>query len=160
MLNLESLITRLVEDVLRAIGEATLDELADARPTQPATANRARSTRRSRQREAPRRGASRASQSASPADAHALPDSALEAPGFDAITNPEDLLAPTGRSAVAEPEIVPTVRAANEGSTAAEEVVPPSRVQPIDRPTPMLRAGESLVRATAAGIVIRRARSR
>jgi hypothetical protein len=91
---------------------------------------------------------------------HSLPDDALEPPEFHAITNPEDLLVATGHSAVAEPVLASNVTVDNEESTEDEEEVPPSRVQPVDRPTPVLRAGESVVRATAAGVVIRRPRSR
>lgn len=89
-----------------------------------------------------------------------MPDDALEPPEFDAITNPEDLLVATGQSAVAEPVLAPNAPVDHEESTVGAEPVPPSRVQPVDRPTPTLRAGESVVRANAAGVVIRRSRSR
>jgi hypothetical protein len=160
MLNLKPLIAGLVEDVLRAIAEATLEELGAVGTSHRGAPKPARSTRRSRGRAAPRRGPSRASRLASPAHMHSLPDDALEPPEFDAITNPEDLLVATGHCAVAEPFLASNVTVDNEESTEDEEEVPPSRVQPVDRPTPVLRAGESVVRATAAGVVIRRPRSR
>ncbi|MGH7435895.1 MAG: hypothetical protein ACRENE_09495 [Polyangiaceae bacterium] len=117
------------------------------------------STRRSRRRAAPGRRPSRKSRLASPADTRSLPDDALEPPELDAITHPEDLLVATGPSAVAVPVVTPRVE--HEESTHGEELVPPSRVQPSRPPNAYaLRAGESVVRANAAGVVIRRSRNR
>ena len=48
----------------------------------------------------------------------------------------------------------------NEESTRTGEVVPPSRVQQVDRRKPALRAGETGVHGAAAGVVIERAGSR
>lgn len=151
MLNLKPLMARLVEDVLRAIGEATLQELEGVKVIHRAAL--ARSTRRSHRRAPPRRGPSRVTRPASPADTHSPSDEALEPPELCAITRPEDLLVATSHSAGTEPALGPTVD---------DEVVPLRRVKPVDgpTPTPTLRAGESVVRATAAGVVIRRAGSR
>jgi hypothetical protein len=171
MLNLEPLIARLVEDVLRCIGEATLAELEAVTATRLAAPKPARATRRSPRRSA-RRNPPRAIR---PAATPPPSGDVLEPPGFDAITRPEDLLvatAPTAAAAsVVPPAVVPAATApaatanANEtayddGSPDAEEGGPPSSVQPARPSTPTLRDGESVVRATAAGVVIRRARSR
>lgn len=166
MLNLEPLIARLVEDVLRCIGEATLAELEAVTATRLAAPKPARATRRSPRRSA-RRNPPRAIR---PAAAPPPSGDVLEPPGFDAITRPEDLLVATAHTAAAAsvvpPAVVPAATAnANEtayddGSADAEEGGPPSSVQPARPSTPTLRDGESVVRATAAGVVIRRARSR
>jgi hypothetical protein len=90
-------------------------------------------------------------------DAPALDDEALEQ-AFDAITDPEDLLVANDGPEVAEPPSATTVTFDGDDPTEGEQVVPLSGVG--DRPTPTLRAGESVVLATAAGIVIRRSRRR
>lgn len=157
MLNLKPLVAGLVEDVLRAIGEATLDELDGRRATHEP--KRARSTRPAGRREAPKRAPSRVSRPAPAADTHSLSNDAIESPAFDFITGPEDLLVGAGESAPVAPALAPQIAVENEESIGCADVVPPSGERPVDAPTPTLRAGERVVRATAAGVVIRRPRT-
>jgi hypothetical protein len=123
MLDLQPLVDRFVEDVLRAVRGASLDELREL--LAPGTLARVRR---------------------SPA---AVPRA--EPPAFAEITDPERLLAATvaPRGATAPLEAPP---ADLEGEP------PPSAERPTGGATARLRAGESLARATGAGVVIRRAK--
>lgn len=146
MLKLKPLVDRLVDDVLRAIGDATLAELGGGKraPAAPHPAPRSRRRPKARRAAPPR-----------PAGAHPTASGAFDPAEVDAITRPEELLsAPT---APAEPVVAPEEAPA---STRTEKAPPPSHAQPVDHRTHKLRAGESVVRATAAGVVIRRSRNR
>ena len=81
----------------------------------------------------------------------ALAALAPEPPAFAEITDPERLLAATvaPRGATAPLEAPPT---------DPEGEPPPSAERPTGGATARLRAGESLARATGAGVVIRRAK--
>src|SRR5581483_9433449 len=102
MLDLKPLVARLVDDVLRAIAEATRDELKGARAVRSAASKPARSSRRARRQAVPPRRPPGASRPGLPVDPHAGADSAVEPPSSDAITNPEDLLSAKGPSPVLE----------------------------------------------------------
>jgi hypothetical protein len=156
MLDLQPLVDRFVEDVLRAVRGASLDELREAlaqgaparvgRP--PAAVPRAAPARRQARPKRPvRAAATSATRKAAPAAL--APDP--EPPGFAEITDPERLLAATvaPRGATAPLEAPP---ADLEGEP------PPSAERPTGGATARLRAGESLARATGAGVVIRRAK--
>jgi hypothetical protein len=154
MLDLQPLIDRFVEDVFRAVRGASLDELrellAQGTPTRarrpPVAVPRAAPARRQARPKRPVRAApASAPRKAAPA---AL---APEPPAFAEITDPERLLAATvaPRGATAPLEAPPT---------DPEGEPPPSAERPTGGATARLRAGESLARATGAGVVIRRAK--
>ncbi len=159
MLDLQPLVDRFVEDVLRAVRGASLDELrellAPGTPARvrrpPAAVPRAAPARRQAR---PKRPVSAAATSAlrKAAPAALAPEPAVpEPPAFAEITDPERLLAATvaPRGATAPLEAPP---ADLEGEP------PPSAERPTGGATARLRAGESLARATGAGVVIRRAK--
>jgi hypothetical protein len=161
MFTLEPLIARLVEDILRAIGEATLAELealaepaiaaALRTPIRPGHAAGSRGTRRGQA------SAHTGSRSRARTTKGHAPTGAPEPRGVDDITDPEQLLVPLPLPASTEPIIVPTKMA--ESHALVESVqLPASRIQHADQPQTPLRAGESLARSSAAGIVIRRAK--
>jgi hypothetical protein len=154
MLDLQPLVDRFVEDVLRAVRAASLDELREllgpAMPARvrrpPAAVPRAAPARRHARPKRPVRVAA-ASTPRNTAPAALAP----EPPAFAEITDPERLLAATvaPRGATAPLEAPP---ADLEGEP------PPSAERPTSGATARLRAGESLARATGAGVVIRRAK--
>jgi hypothetical protein len=158
MLDLQPLVDRLVEDVLRAVRGASLDELrellapaAPARMRRPSAAvPRAAPARRQARPKRPVRAAA-ASAPRKAAPAALAPEPAVEPPAFAEITDPERLLAATvaPRGVTAPQEAPPT---------DLEVEPPPSAERPTGGATARLRAGESLARATGAGVVIRRAK--
>jgi hypothetical protein len=141
MLNLEPLIARLVDDVLRAIGTLTLEDLRDL--AAPSTmAARAK-------RPLPRRKVTRSrSKGASDSDG-AAPGAVMELPAEGDITEPERLLA-TARPHVLTDE--------DRGRADREEEPPSSSVRPVVGFVVSLRPGERLASAPGAGVVIRRAK--
>jgi hypothetical protein len=154
MLDLQPHVDRFVEDVLRAVRGASLDELrellAPSTPARvrrpPAAVPRAAPARRQARPQRPVRAA------ATSARRKAAPEPAVpDPPAFAEITDPERLLAATvaPRGATAPHEAPP---AGLEGEP------PPSAERPTGGATARLRAGESLARATGAGVVIRRAK--
>ena len=158
MLDLQPLVDRFVEDVLRAVRGASLDELREL--LDPGTPARARRPPAAVPRAAPARRQARpqppvrAAATSSPrkaAPAALAPEPAAEPPAFAEITDPERLLAATvaPRGATAPLEAPPT---------DLEGEPPPSAERPTGGATARLRAGESLARATGAGVVIRRAK--
>jgi hypothetical protein len=162
MLNLEPLITRLVEDLLRAIRGTTLGELREltapsnrASTRKSSAARHARGPSRRVKRRLPRKIATD-SQSRSVSDrADAVSVGAiLGLPTGADITDPERLL-----------ETTPLIRPPRapdpcEGGALddPEEEPPSSTVRPVVGSVVSLRPGESLVSASGAGIVIRRAK--
>jgi hypothetical protein len=159
MLDLQPLIDRLVEDVLRAVRGASLDELrellAAGRPARvrrpPAAVPRAAPARRQARPQRPVRTAATSAPRKAARTAFAPEPAVPEPPAFAEITDPERLLAATvaPRGATAPLEAPPT---------DLEREPPPSAEQPTSGATARLRAGESLARATGAGVVIRRAK--
>jgi hypothetical protein len=154
MLNIQPLITRLVDDILRAVRTATIEELraslsagaADA-PT-PARGKAVAPHRTPR----PRRALGARPQHQP--DAHESAAERLdrpEPPAAGEITDPERLLsAVTAVNAAVAP---------NEPALPDPQGEPPaSAARPTERPQTALRAGESLARASGAGLVIRRAK--
>jgi hypothetical protein len=152
MKKLVSLTARFADDVFRVLREATLEELAELRasPLAPASPQPAVSRgRESRPRAAPRLSRpSRAARGAPPRSGWqraAEPTAAPEPPAVAEITDPERLLridTDVPVTSLLEPPPDP----------------PPSSTP---QPTPitaavLLRANEALVRASNAGIVIRR----
>ena len=161
MLNLEPLVTRLVEDVLRAVRGTTLAELrgltapSNRASTRKSSAARHAGPSRRVKRRLPRKIATD-SQSRSVSDrADAVSVGAIvRLPTGANITDPERLL-----------ETTPLIRtqqapAPCEGGAAddPEEEPPSSTVRPVVGSVVSLRPGESLVSASGAGIVIRRAK--
>ncbi len=166
MQKLDPLIAGFVHDVLRALRGATLDELSDlfALPAAPARAPRPLAPRvvapRAVAAPPPRAVAPRAAERprrARPVRAPATRSRALEstvksiAQSIVAdITDPEWLLAAT--TDVAPP------KAAIEPAGLEEDVPPTSGERLVRAVTAALRAGETLVRSSGSGVVIRRAK--
>jgi hypothetical protein len=161
MLNLEPLIARFVDDVLRAVRRTNLNELRDLLVTAPAAAPGAPRRRAAAPGKAPAglRTAKpmapapagdalalkpRPARTETPAD-HVPTSEPLE---IAEITDPERLLADAAPSGALAPYL------AAEGEP--EEEPPPSTERLAARPTVALREGESLARDAGAGIVIRR----
>jgi hypothetical protein len=158
MVNLEPLIVRLIEDVLRAIRGATLEELRDLMAASTASPRNSSavagvpvSSRRVKPR-VPRRtvGDAQLRKVSNRADA-AAGGTIRDVPAGADITDPERLLATT-----------PLPRA-QRGSvpgalTSPEQEPPSSTVRPVLGSVVSLRPGESLASASGAGVVIRRAR--
>jgi hypothetical protein len=164
MLDLRPLIARLVEDILRAIGEATLAELDATREAAKAPRARTAPTRVRRVRRAGARAPKPSVHVGSPSRARAANKRAAtdskgpELHGVDDITDPEELLAPMPLPVAIEPSL--SVPRASESTPRSEPEAetPPSPAQPVSHYGAFLRAGESVARASAAGVVIRRAR--
>jgi hypothetical protein len=164
VLNLQPLVARFVDDVLRAVRKATLPELeallkADrgaslAQAVRPAI--HARRQRQRRKRSSPVRISQphpkRIREHVTPAGAGSVP---LE---LDAITDPENLL--VASVAPRTLKAVPASAAAipNEQSTGTVQAPPPSSERRTGNSGPALRPGETLARASGAGVVIRRVR--
>jgi hypothetical protein len=162
MLNLDPLIARLVEEILRAIRSATLEELRDlTAPSKRTSTSKSSAARRVpvRSRRVKRRLPGRVDtklRSRSISDrADALPERTIPEPTAEAdITDPERLLAmaPLPRAR----------RASVPGESGAranrEEEPPPSNVRPVVRLAVSLRPGERLANIPGAGIVIRRSK--
>jgi hypothetical protein len=152
MKKLVPLTARFAEDVIRVLREATLEELAELRatplapaPPQPAVSR----VRESRPRAAPRLPRPTRTARVTPVRSGWRrtdePNGAPEPPAVAEITDPERLLR------------IETDVPARSPHDAPPDTPPPSTEQP----TPitaavLLRANEALVRASNAGIVIRR----
>jgi hypothetical protein len=164
MLDLEPLVARLVDDVLRAIGRASLAELdrlsGPSRAETPRPGNRVAERAPARERRAtPREPHEVAVRPAAPGRARAASKKA-DRPGVADITDPERLL-----SAVLEPtpgEVrasAPSAAAVSAASAPASEPEAPAlHERSPDRGIAHLRAGESVARVSGAGVVIRRAK--
>lgn len=154
MLNLQPLIARLVEDVLRAIRGATLAELrvlaspAAKPPARKASRASAPPQRRRRQPTVPS-GARGGAKRSTPAPTTAPPE---PAGGGADITDPEQLLATTWQPqpALAESRSIESLEPVAEP--------PSSTVRPAVGSVVKLRDGETLARASGAGVIIRRSK--
>lgn len=156
MVNLEPLIARLVEDVLRAIGSLTLEELRDL--ISPSTAASPRKSRavpsvpvpsRRAKRSLPRRTVTSAPPASVSDQGRAAPGVVPEPPTGADITDPERLLA------TAPP---PLPRGESDVRAAGEDPPPSSTVRAFVASVVPLRPGERLASASGASIVIRRAK--
>jgi hypothetical protein len=144
MLNLEPLIARLVEDILHAIGDATLAELEAVTEREAAATVR---TAPVRARQLARARGARLSNA----------DSTTPEPlGADDITNPEQLLTPMPPPDVTEKTLAPSKAVERKQHSEPEEEGAPTPVQQVSHHRTPLRAGETVARASAAGVVIRR----
>jgi len=162
MLNLQPLVARFVDDVLRALRGASLDDLRDLlaperdaplRPPQRrVSVVRREPTRRSARPRPAKRKAATAPSSEPTAPVVDVAEPAPEPPVVAEITDPEGLLAgaPTLERAPTPAHGAP--------QAAAEPEPPPSAARPTVSPTAALREGESLARAAGVGLVIRRAK--
>jgi type IV secretory pathway VirB10-like protein len=169
MLNLEPLITRLVDDVFRAIRGAVLAELREIlesseqdlerkpRPLDPSRVVRPPVKR------VPVARATRPETSSARTESRSHP----EPEPYSEITDPERLLAhpqapPPAPAEEVEPPPAPSV----QSEPLEPEAEPPSPPAPVAAATPhtagnapaRLRAGESLANTTGTGMVIRRAK--
>ena len=158
MLNLEPLIARLVEDVLRAIGSLTLEELRDllapsmaASPRKSATVPHVPVRSHRAKRPLPRGRVTKASPASVSDQDRAAPGAIPEPPAGADITDPERLLA----TARPPQQVLP---AAEVGLLGSEDEPPPSSVRPVVGSVVPLRPGERLASTSGAGIVIRRAK--
>jgi hypothetical protein len=157
MLNLEPLIARLVEDVLRAIGSLTLEELRDliapsttALPRKSPTVPHVPVPSRRAKRPLPRRPLKSPPATVSDpgtAAVRAIP----ELPAGADITDPDRLLA----TASPPQQVLP---AAEVGVPVSEDEPPSSTVRPVFVSGVSLRPGERLASPSGASIVIRRAK--
>lgn len=166
MLWLQPLIDRFVDDVLRAIRNATLEDLRNLTSARAESAPAARpAARKAKPRN---RAGSRSATLPSrrqPAPTHVGTGVLEQAPvlpqeprrpapdpsGFAEITDPERLLA-------AQPPHPPETAAPPRPQAAAAGQPPPRAERPAHRPAVPLREGETLVRADAGAVVIRRAK--
>jgi hypothetical protein len=153
MIDLQPFVARFIDDVLRAIRKAPLEELREVlangqadppakRPRLPASKPEGPAQRAARP--TPRKSVRQPRAMAAPLEAMPELESAAD------ITDPERLLA----AAVAEPNGAVSAQEAFEG--AEEEEPPASTARPTAGAAVVLRAGESLVRAAGVGLVIRR----
>ncbi|HEY1697931.1 MAG TPA: hypothetical protein VGG39_37485 [Polyangiaceae bacterium] len=160
-LDLETLVARLVEDVLRAVRGATLDDLrelfspgAPPAPSPPTRRAPARTNSRSARRQpAPKGGKRVPAPVARRPRAAAAAMQAPEPPVQAEITDPERLLA--GEPAEV-PDSAPT--APHDAPGESPDVPPPDRPEPAPGGSVRLREGESLAGTAGGAIVIRRAR--
>lgn len=155
MLDLQPLIARFVDDVLRTIRTASLDELRALLGEDVEVASAPRVKRSARK---PRRRAARAHvpvRAPSRAEEQAREDAAPtpEPPAQAEITDPEALLAAATGSPAPSAAPEPSLVLIEGGGDAA----PSSTERPLRRAT-RLRAGESLAREVGTGVVIRRAK--
>jgi hypothetical protein len=163
MLKFNVIIDRFVDDVLRAIRGATLEDLRElfvrSEGSQPVARPGGRRAMRSKRanKGAPaappaRPGAKRTARAPRrPASAPAAPpEAAPEPPIVAEITDPEVLL---GSQELPAAEAAPT-----SAPVADAGDPPPSAERPAVGPTVALREGERLARADGAAIVIRRAK--
>jgi hypothetical protein len=154
MLNLEPLIARLLEDVLRAIGSLTLEDLRDLMAPSP-TASPRRSpavprvpvpSRRAKRR-LPRRTVANSPPPSASDKGRATPPAIQEPPAGADITDPERLLATAGP---------PLPRGESDMRVDGEGEPPSSTVRPVGGSVVPLRTGETLASAPGSGVVIRR----
>jgi hypothetical protein len=168
MLDLQPLIARFVDDVLRTIRGASLDELrrhlgpeasgapAPARRIAPPPARRIapaaprQASGGARRRPAPEARAPSGLNGAPRAQSVAPAREAPEPPTLSEITDPEALLA-----AAFAPPVAPTP---GEPARVIPEVEPPASEERVKGSATALRAGETLLRDAGAGVVIRRAK--
>jgi hypothetical protein len=153
MLDLRPLTARLVDDLLRLIRGASVEELRELLgPAVVGPPPRRRRPRRSKPKPAPKRAAPSKRRSATPRPrAAAAPAPAPEPPAHAEITDPERLLAAGEVAATTRASVRP--RAA---PVATEEPSPPSGERRAAGPNVALRQGESLAHASERGVVIRR----
>jgi hypothetical protein len=169
MLNLEPLIARLVDDVLRAIRSATLAELRavlESSEQDLERKSRAPDPLRTARPPAKRVPASRVTRLAAQAvvtesRSHPEPEPHSE------ITDPERLLArPTPPAAPPPEEADPPPAGGAQGESVEPEEEPPNTPAPVapavthtaGNAPARLRVGESLANTTGTGVVIRRAK--
>jgi hypothetical protein len=158
MLHLEPLIARLVDDVLRAIREASIEELRDLLPAaetqRPPRGRAARPVAAPVPR--PRHKAVRPTKRARVARAErAVTHGGASRPeihAFEEITDPERLL---GLVWPALPQEETRATTAPQHETVAAEDESPRPSAPVRAP---LRAGETVIRDNGAGVVTRRAK--
>jgi hypothetical protein len=148
MIKLDPLIALFVREVLQAVRGATLDEISDlfSEPGRPALLHH--------KAERPRQSLSRPARQSTRAPALPLrrsvaPRKAKERLVVAEITDPEALLAATTRPATS-PTPLTRVRSAGKPPNGGAELSSSA--------TPSLRAGETLVRTSGSGNVIRRAK--
>jgi hypothetical protein len=155
MLNLEPLVARLVEDVLRALGSLTLEDLRElAAPSATPSPRKSAAVpdvpvvrRRAKRRLAP--GRVRSSPPARVADqGRAAPGAIVDLPAGADITDPERLLA-TARPPLLDRE---------GGAPTDGEPSPAGAVRHGVGSVVPLRPGERLASASGASVVIRRAK--
>jgi hypothetical protein len=156
MLNLEPLVARLVEDVLRALGSLTLEDLRDlAAPSATPSPRRSAAVpyvpvvrRRAKAKRRLARGRARNSPPARVANNRAAAGAIVDLPAGADITDPERLLA-TARAPLPDRE---------GGAPADGEEPPAGAVSPRVGSVVPLRPGERLASASGTSIVIRRAK--
>jgi hypothetical protein len=161
MLRLEPLIARLVDDVLRAIREASIEELRDLLPaTETSSPPRGRAARPAaapvpRPRHEAIRPTKRArvvrTERAAAHGGTARP----EIHSFEEITDPERLLGLVWPALPQEETYATTAVPAAQLDAAPAEDEPPRPSAPARAP---LRAGETVIRDNGAGVVTRRAK--
>jgi hypothetical protein len=155
MLDLQPLIARLVDDILRLIRGASIATLRDFSESTEADPSALRQhAQRPKPRAAPKPAARpkrRRTVRQRPTRTARAPEPALHAE----ITDPERLLAAAARSA-------PTMDSAREPAApmAGEEVFPPSRERLAAVASVALRSGESVAHASERGGVVIRRRKR
>jgi hypothetical protein len=165
MLDLQPLIARLVEDILRVIAEATRAELEVIEEQAGAARVRTAAVHRGRVRRPKGARVQKASvpvglkARARGARGGATRDSTTPEPlGVDDITDPEQLLMPMPRGLSTDQTPAPPGTVESKPGSEREEEAPSSRGQDVGHHRTLLRAGESVARASAAGVVIRRAK--
>ena len=158
MLHLETLLEHLVDDLLRALRSASLDELSellagDTPAERGGLAPRPKGVRRVRRKPIRKPppdtltpGRARRQPAKKPAK-----KPGPHAPHLADITDPERLLAGPAKG-IEEPD--------TQGTHSAERESPPSVVRPAGDTRPRLQIGESLARSHGSGVVIRRAKIR
>ena len=162
MLNLEALIARLVEDVIRAIRSATLEELRDlntasttASPRKSSTTPRFPGSSPQAKRHLPRRAVVDPHPGNASDRTTTSADGAIRGlPSGDDITDPERLLATTPSTWPVQTSV------SGEGGvpTGPEEEPPSGTTQPVVDAVVRLRPGERLASVSGASVVIRRAK--
>jgi hypothetical protein len=161
MLNLDRLTARLVEEILRAIRSATLEELRDLTAPSKRTSSKSAAARRvpvpSRpvKRRLPGRVDTRLRSRIISEGADALPGRTIPEPTAEAdITDPERLLARAPLSGARRASVP-----GESGAPAHREEEPPSStVRPVVRLAVPLRPGERLASMPGASVVIRRSK--
>jgi hypothetical protein len=154
MLDLRPLIARLVDDLLRVIRGASVEELGELLAPVEDPPRRRRRVRRSKPRPAAKPAARPKRRPAAP-QVGAAPAPAPEPPTHAEITDPERLLAAAAVEALTRASVRPHV-----APVAAEEPSPPSGQRPAAGANIALRQGESVARVSEhGGVVIRRKRA-
>jgi hypothetical protein len=164
MKKLDALIAGFADEVFRTIRGATLEELAELLasplPAEPARRSAARLSRVASTAQWPPAPRPRLERSIRPNQVRADLPAAPDAPVVAEITDPERLLR---IEADVSPPPYPSEPAARTEPPASRtepspEPPPVSTEKPVSAPPVLLRANEALVRASSAGVVIRRRR--